>query len=267
MYKKDISQCALILLVLFQFTITPSNGALSKDDVTKCITETKATLQKLQTDTKARFDQIKTRKDYDSKEHLEKKTGSLNAMIQKEKGILSTFKQSAIQDNYNVTACNDSSQIVDLISKSFGTSASLILAEYKVSADRNYTQHLFLVQQLASNYQQLEKKLNDCQNQSCFEQIYGDCVDFKTEDDISDEEEKYSNDAEKILSNYKSKIDNLYQEKSKEVTAYSKALMDCYRSNLNTNITGNDTSEGNNGLKIQPTILIFSFTVLYKILL
>ncbi|XP_044744165.1 uncharacterized protein LOC123306300 isoform X2 [Coccinella septempunctata] len=260
----------VLILWICLHTATKSTATITQADVESCITDVKKRLATQQTTTKKRFEELRIRKMNDMKEQQKERYDNLIAYIQNEKNILSTLKQSAIQDDFNVTMCNDTSLVYDLISTSFRSSGDAILAEYKGVVDRNHTQNSLLVDRLALNYQQLEKKLASCQQQTekldCFDEVEDDCEIIVFKNDIFDQESSYYADAEKIFGVFKSKINALYERKLREVQSFSSDMKSCYKSvkNINTTTTIDVTDSG---VSFHPTKLLVILPLLYKVFL
>lgn len=246
-----------------------SNATITESDVKSCISNIRKSLEDQRDTAKKRFEELRTRKINDMKEQQKETYDNLIASIQNEKNVLSKLKQSAIQDNYDVTACNDSSNILDLILTSAQASSNTILAEYKSIVDRGHTQTSLQVDKFAQKYQQLEKQLSNCQSQSqnsdCLDKVEDECEIFGYQNEIYDLQSTYYGEAEKNFIYYKVKISTSFQKKMEEVKFFSNDMKSCYRSVKNINSTPtNDV--GDSGVSFQPHKLLVLVPIVYKLL-
>lgn len=201
------------------------------------------------------------------REQQKERYDNLLAFIENEKTILSTTKQSAIQDDFNVTSCNDTSIVYNLISTSFSSSSDAILAEYRGIVERNHSQNSLLVDRLALNYQELEKKLGVCeqdpQNSDCYDEVEDECEIIVFKNDIFNLETSYYAESEKMFMVFKLKLNELYEKKLKEVQSFSNDMKSCYKSVKN--LKDQTKQMDNGGSSTNPMKLLFVLPVLYRI--
>ncbi|KAK9890945.1 hypothetical protein WA026_013286 [Henosepilachna vigintioctopunctata] len=253
-------RCVLVYLVVLQVVIKSTTGVLVRDDVEKCIAGTKAILLRQQNLTQGAFDEVRDKQFDDARKLQDKKYDSLNTTIMKERGVLLTFRQSAVDDKYDVSACNDSSAIYKLIGNSFNASAQEITAEFYGLINRNYTRFQTSLNQLAQTYVDLEQKLKNCGDTetTCFEKLQNECTDVHVQDAMEDLETKYSGVCELSFFNvFSPQIENLYKLKIKDVGDHTQQMKACYRITKSSNGTDAKTN-GGTSIRFLNLLMIFS---------